>query len=127
MNLIWRFLLVILFSKPQPNTGLFDEGFIPFYVLPTDIDVLLHMNNGRYFSFMDLARIEFMIRFNAFNIFKKNKVYPVIASEMIRFKKSIKLFQKFIITTKIIGWDDKFFYIRHYFKCDKELYALAIV
>lgn len=127
MNLIWRFIWVILFSRFASKLGLFDECTITFRVLPTDIDVLTHMNNGRYFSLLDLARIDCMIRNNAFHTFKQHKIYPVVASEMIRFKKSLRLFQRFEITTRIIGWDDKFFYIAHYFKTHGEICALALV
>ena len=109
MNLIWRLLWTILFSRFSKPLGLFDEGSTTFCVLFTDVDVLLHMNNGRYFSLMDLARINFMIRNKAFYTLKKHRIYPVVASEMIRFKKSLNLFQYFQLTTRIIGWDENSF------------------
>lgn len=127
MNLFWCFLWTILFSRFYSPTGILSKSTITFCVLPTDIDVLMHMNNGRYFSFLDLARINLMIRNNVFSILKKNGIYPVVASEMIRFKKSLNLFQRFQITTQIIGWDDTFFYIAHQFKRKKELSALCLV
>jgi acyl-CoA thioesterase FadM len=127
VNLIWRFIWTLLFSRFSSPVGFFDEGTTDYVVLPTDIDVLKHMNNGRYFSLMDLARIEFMIRNKFYYKLKQYKIYPVIASEMIRFKKSLLLFQRFQLTTRILGWDDKFFYIIHYFKKDNEVYALSVI
>lgn len=127
MNLIWRFLWIILFSRFDSPTGILNKSIITFLVLPTDIDVLMHMNNGRYFSLLDLARINLMIRNNVFSNLKKQGIYPVVASEMIRFKKSLNLFQRFQITTQIIGWDETFFYIAHQFKVKNELYALCLV
>src|SRR5690348_8261743 len=100
MNLFWRFLRIILFSRFSSHLGLFDESSIFFRVLPTDIDVLMHMNNGRYLSLLDLARVDFMIRNKVFPILKQHKIYPVVASEMIRFKKSIGLFKRFEVSTR---------------------------
>lgn len=127
MNLMWRFLWTILFSRFSSTVELFDEGSTNFRVLPTDVDVLLHMNNGRYFSLMDLARINIMIRNKVFYTLKKHKIYPVVASEMIRFRKSLNLFQRFQLSTHILGWDEKFFYIKHHFKYKGVEYAMSLV
>lgn len=127
MNLIWRFLWVLLFSRFSPKTDLFSENITSFRVLPTDIDVLMHMNNGRYLSLMDLGRIDFMIRCGVFPRLKKNKIYPVVASEMIRFRKSLSLFQRFDIVTKVLGWDSKYFYLVQYFQVKQDIYAMALV
>lgn len=127
MNLFWRFLWVLLFSRFRKKTPLLEETSIQFRVLPTDIDILFHMNNGRYFSFMDLARMDFAIRCGTYQVTSKNKIYPVVASEMIRFKKSIKLFRAFKVSTQLIGWDEKFIYLAQHFKCAHEEYALGLV
>lgn len=127
MNLIWRFLWVLFFSRFSSKITLFSENITSFRVLPTDIDVLMHMNNGRYLSLMDLGRIDFMIRCGVFPQLKKNKIYPVVASEMIRFRKSLSLFQRFDIVTKILGWDNKYFYLAQYFQVKQDIYAMALV
>src|SRR5438105_6905615 len=100
MNLIWRFIWILIISKFQPPTDLFSINSTTFRVLPTDVDVLLHINNGRYFSLMDIARINVMIRSNMMRILQKHKIYGVVASEMMRFKKSIRLFQRFTLTSE---------------------------
>lgn len=127
MILLWRGLLTFFFSTLAFKSELFKETRISFRVLPTDVDILWHMNNGRYLSMMDLGRLNFMIRTNFFKVLSKYKIYPVIASEMIRFKKSLGFFQKYTLTTQLLGWDDKFFYIKHFFKVREEIYALAVV
>lgn len=127
MNLLWRFLLVFFISRFHTKLSLFDEGKIAFHVLPTDIDLLMHMNNGRYFSFMDLARLNFMRRNNAFSQFSKHQIYPVITAEMIRFKKSIHLLQRFVISSRMLGWDDKCFYVAHDFRVNNKICAVSVV
>lgn len=127
MNLIWRFFWVILFSRFEKPLNILDESSITFRVLPTDVDLLMHMNNGRYFSLLDLARINLISRSGVLARLEKNRIYPVVASEMIRFRKSLRLFQRFEISTKIIGWDEMFYYIIHHFKVGNDVYALCIV
>lgn len=127
MNLFWRSLFVFFFSKFSPACDIFTETTIKLRVLPTDIDVLWHMNNGRYLSIMDLGRINLMVRTKFTKLLAQHGLYPVIASEMIRFKQSIGFMQKYILTTKILGWDTKFFYVEHSFKMKEKLCALAIV
>jgi acyl-CoA thioesterase FadM len=127
MNLLWRYLWVIFFSRFESKLDVLDECSTTFRVLPTDVDILLHMNNGRYFSFMDLSRTNYSVRSGLHQRFLKHKIYPVIASEMIRFKKSIDLFQSFEITCRLIGWDEKFIYMIQYFKQKNKIHAMGII
>lgn len=92
----------------------------PFRVWPTDLDVLLHMNNGKYFSLMDIARTDLMIRAKTLKILSSKGIYPVVASESIKFKKSLNPFKKFEIQTQVLGWDDKNFYLKQDFKVNKK-------
>lgn len=127
MNLIWRLLRILIFSRFATKLGIFDQSKTFFRVWPTDLDPLMHMNNGKYFSLMDLSRLDFMIRSNTLPILKKNKIYPVIASEMMRFRKSLQPFQRFALTSRLLGWDDKFIYLEQFFIYKKEIYALSLV
>ena len=127
MNLIWRFLLTIITAYFHPQLAILDESRKSFRVLPTDIDLMLHMNNGRYFSFLDLARLDYIIRCNLQTEMSKHKIYSVVASEMIRFRKSIDLFKCFEVRTKILGWDERFLYIAHHIMRDDTIHALALV
>jgi YbgC/YbaW family acyl-CoA thioester hydrolase len=98
-----------------------------FRVWLTDLDVLMHMNNGKYFSLMDLARVDLMGRAGALKTLSKKGIYPVVASETMKFKKSLKLFQKFTIKTQVIGWDERNFFLEQQFLSQKKLVSLAYV
>lgn len=127
MNKFFRLLHIILFSKyrrPVDITGLCKT---PFRVWLNDLDVLRHMNNGVYLSLQDLARVDYMTRAGAAKIISEKGWYPVVASEMIRFKKSLKLFQKFEITTQLISWDDKYLYLEHQFLSGGKLIAIGMI
>ena len=107
--------------------GFLETSIIKLKVWPLDLDILFHMNNGVYLSLMDLGRTDLTIRSGFFKILQKHSIYPVLGSEIIRFRKSLKLFQSFQIHTDLIYWDEKYFYLQQRFFSKDELYASAIV
>jgi acyl-CoA thioesterase FadM len=104
-----------------------DKAETSFRVWPTDLDILMHMNNGKYLSLMDLGRIDLMQRCGAAKVLKANKIFPVVAAETIHFRKSLKLFNSFIIESQLLAWDEKDFYLEQQFIRDGEVYARALV
>ncbi len=87
-------------------------------VWPNDLDIFLHVNNGVYLTMMDLGRTDMMLRSGIFQPIRKKGWYPVVAAETIRFQRSLKLFQKFSITTEVVGWDEKSIYMQQVFHCN---------
>ncbi|WP_413583319.1 acyl-CoA thioesterase [Bdellovibrio sp. HCB288] len=127
MNLIFRLIYTMLISRFRSKVGALDECKTPYRCWPTDCDVLGHINNGVYFSMQDLARIDYMIRMGAAPKFSANGWYPVVVAERMRFKKSIKPFQKFQISTRLVHWDDKYTYIEHKFLVKGEPVAWGMI
>lgn len=97
-----------------------------FRTLLTDIDVLGHMNNGVYFSIMDLGRIDLMIRSGVWGKLRAHGMYPVMVNETISFRKSLDLGQKFVLETRLAGLDDKAIYTEQRFVVNGEIYAKAM-
>jgi acyl-CoA thioesterase FadM len=95
--------------------------------LPTDIDLLRHMNNGRYLSLFDLGRWDMTTRTGLGDAFRENGWYAVVANETITFRKSLELFTRFDIETRWIGHDERALYIEHRAVVDGEVYARAVV
>lgn len=131
MNVIWRTLLVILRARLRLRRGTrldaASVGTIRLTTLPTDIDVLRHMNNGRYLSLFDLGRWDHLIRTGLFAAMKKRGWYAVVSSETITFRKSLQLWQRFEVQSRFIGHDDKAVFLEHRAVVDGEIYARAIV
>ena len=96
-------------------------------VMPTDLDLLWHVNNGVYFSFMDFGRWDMIFRNGTYDLSMKNGWYSVVAGETIKFKKSLQLWDKFEIETQIMGHDDKYFFIRQKFLKKGDLMATGLV
>lgn len=131
VNVIWRTLLVILGARRRVRQGKTLEpaavGTIRLTTLPTDIDILRHMNNGRYLSLFDLGRWDLLIRTGLFDAMKERGWYAVVSSETITFRKSLQLWQKFEVQSRFIGHDDKAVFMEHRAVVDGEIYARAIV
>lgn len=127
MNLFFRFFWFTLISFFKPAMGPLDECSTKLRVWVNDIDIYLHMNNGRYLTIMDIGRTELIVRTGLFKKLFAHKIYPVVASEMIRFNRSIDAFQGYELKTRILGWDDKYFYLVQKFIRKESLCAQAVV
>lgn len=131
MNVIWRTLLVILRARRRARRGKTLDptavGTIRLTTLPTDIDILRHMNNGRYLSLFDLGRWDLLIRTGLFGAMKDQGWYAVVSSETVTFRKSLELWQRFEVQSRFIGHDEKALFMEHRAVVDGEVYARAIV
>jgi acyl-CoA thioesterase FadM len=131
VNVIWRTLLVMLRARRRVRRGKTLEtaavGSIRVTTLPTDIDLLGHMNNGRYLSLFDLGRWDQLIRTGLFDGMKERGWYGVVSSETITFRKSLQLWQRFEVQSRFIGHDDKALYLEHRAVVKGEIYARAII
>ena len=76
---------------------------------------------------MDLGRTDLTLRSGFYKVLTQNKIYPVLGSEVIRFRKSLQLFQAFEIHTDLLYWDEKYFYLQQRFVVKGDVYASAIV
>ena len=128
MNLVFRFfsLIVSRFICRQP-LDLRDVSRLQMRVWPVDLDFVGHMNNGRYLSIMDLGRIDLMLRANYFWPLFREGVYPVVVSEAIRFRRSLRPFQKFHLDTQLVGIDEKHFFIKQVFFVGDQVMAEGVV
>jgi len=127
MHLFIRTFLRILVSLRRPRTSLWAASSMPMRVWPTDVDVALHINNGVYFSLMDLGRIDLMLRAGAWQRMLRRRWSMVVAMETITFRKSLKLWQRYSMETRIAGMDGRAMYFEQRMVCDGEIYATATV
>ena len=124
--MIFRTLLQLLLSRRRSRLDVHDVGRMPLRVLPTDLDILGHMNNGVYFSIMDLGRMDLMIRSGMWPKLRAKGYYPVMANESCTFRKSLQPWQRFDLETRIVGYDARAVYVEQRFVVDGEIYASAM-
>jgi acyl-CoA thioesterase FadM len=125
MHLLLRTLLLLFTSSRRPSLSIWDTSSLPMRVLPTDIDIAMHVNNGMYFSLMDLGRFDLMARSGTWKKMRRRGWSPVAAGETIAFRKSLQLWQRYTIESRIIGLDAKAIYFEQRMVVDGEIYARA--
>ena len=74
MNLLLRLLRVLIAARFRGRIDVLDESVLNLVVWPTDLDLNLHMNNGRYLSVMDLGRIDHVARTGLQRLIVRNQI-----------------------------------------------------
>jgi YbgC/YbaW family acyl-CoA thioester hydrolase len=127
MNLIFRLLLIIWRASRASKLKPLDTSEVQFRVLPNDLDIFMHMNNGRYLTLMDLGRTDLLVRSGFFAEARKRGWYPVVGIATIEYKKSLELFDRYTLKTRLISWDDRWFYLEQQFIKGDRVAASATV
>ncbi|HZH52034.1 MAG TPA: thioesterase family protein [Microvirga sp.] len=105
MNLWLRVLHLILASFFRPRLDpVRDVSRLSFRVWPHDLDTSMHLNNGRYWTLMDLGRTDIMIRSGLWRPILRNGWVPVVGAGQIRFRRELRPFQAFTLETRIVTW-----------------------
>lgn len=125
MLLLFRFLFAILRSFLRPRIGPLDESVVRFTVLPQDCDLNLHLNAGRFVSFMDVARVELLGRMRLLRKILQRGWRPVMGGCAVRYRRSVMPFERFDVRTRVVGWDDKWFYVEHVVEKDGNFCAIG--
>lgn len=127
MHLLLRTLLLLITSRRRTPLSVWETSSLPLRVLPTDIDLAMHVNNGMYFSLMDLGRFDLMVRAGAWDRMRARGWSPVVNLETITFRKSLTLWQRYTVESRIIGFDEKAMFFEQRMVADGEIYARAYI
>ena len=96
-------------------------------VWPNDLDFNGHVNNGRYLALADIGRVHWFVRTGVLRVARRNKALPIIGDAIAKFRQDLKLFQRFEIHTRLIGWDRKWGFLEHRFvRTDRVIGVVAI-
>ncbi len=76
---------------------------------------------------MDLGRVYLSAQLGVAKLFYKEKWSGVINAIELTFIRPIKPFQKFKLVTRLIAWDDKYYYFEQKFFAGRTLCAIALV
>ncbi|HEX5727441.1 MAG TPA: thioesterase family protein [Longimicrobiaceae bacterium] len=127
MNLVFRLLAVVVGACFRPRLRPLEESVLTFRVLPNDLDANLHMNNGRYLTLMDLGRVDMMLRLGVLRELFRRRWSPVVGSATVRFRRALAPFQRYELRTRILCWDDRWFFMEQRFTRGGELVAVGVV
>lgn len=82
-------------------------------VLPHDLDTNLHLNNGRYLQWADVARIEWVLRTGILAAVLGQGWKPVLGAATVQFRRELRLWDQAKLSTSVAGWDDRWIFLEH--------------
>ncbi|MBC7842817.1 MAG: acyl-CoA thioesterase [Gemmatimonadaceae bacterium] len=127
MNLWFRMLWLWLAGRSRSAVPVLGPCTTPFRVGLFDLDLFRHVNNGRYFTIMDLARVDMMRRSGLLTKLNAAGFFPVVVTESMVFRKSLNWRQRFEIETQVVAWDEKSLTVTQRFRVGGDEYATALV
>ena len=110
----------LLKNQKHPIT-ISDES--TFRVMPWHLDLNGHMNNANYFHFCNQARLKFLARSGVLRFVISKRYIPVIKSNKLSYKRSLKLGHSFRIQTVIDSYSDHEIILKHIFSSRGMKYA----
>ena len=82
MNLYFRLILIIIDSFFKPKIDFDRELSLNLRVMPNDLDLNSHLNNGRYLTLLDLASIALFLRSGIFKRLFSPASNPLLAGRL---------------------------------------------
>jgi acyl-CoA thioesterase FadM len=113
--------------RPLPPLAVLEPDQLSLRVWPHDIDINLHMNNARYLSVMDYARTHLLARTGLLTHVVRSRWRPVVGAVWITYRRSLPLLSTFSIASRLICWDERWFYIEQIFTARDGLAAIGWV
>lgn len=124
LRLLWLFIRMRWLPKQADPLA---ASTFTMRVMPNDLDIYLHVNNGRYLTLMDLGRMHLMAVTGLLKPLQQRRWAPLLGSIKVHFIRSLRLFEKFKLTTQVIYWDEKWIYIEQKIFKGEELRVTALM
>jgi acyl-CoA thioesterase FadM len=113
--------------KPLPSIGTFESDILSLRVWPNDIDFNFHLNNARHLSVMDYGRIHLLARGGVLKPILKARWSPVVGAVWITYRRSLPIWARYQLSTRLVCWDNRWFYMEQIFTGDEGLVAVGWV
>ncbi|XP_053674900.1 protein THEM6 [Anopheles nili] len=109
-------LCVVTARYLKKRMHILDTGTVLGFCLTNDIDTLLyHMNNARYLREIDFARVDFYERTSLYRTIRSKGGSVVQGATTIRYRRFIRPFTRFTISSRIVYWDNQSIFMEHRF------------
>ena len=108
---IFRLAKELLKHRKPDGMGLFDTHVSHHICWPWDLDIWMELNNGRTLTLYDLGRVPTGNRMGLSKALMANKWGMAVAGASVRYRKRVTAFQRIEMRTRMVGWDERFFYI----------------
>ncbi len=107
----FRMAKELFVHRKAPALDLTDAHVSHHICWPWDLDFWFELNNGRTLTLYDLGRIPLARRLGLIKALKDNKWGLTVAGVSVRYRARIRVFQKFEIHSRALGWDERFLYL----------------
>jgi acyl-CoA thioesterase FadM len=115
MNLYLRLLWTMLRSWRLPRLRIGETLERRLRVMPNDMDVNGHMNNGRYLTVVDLMLVEYFVRTGFASVLLRKGWRPMSGGSFITYRRGLKPFQTYSLRFRLDACDDHWNYMRFEF------------
>lgn len=116
MNLYIRLFFAICRGLLKRRIELGETILRTYRVLPNDIDINGHMNNGRYTTVVDLLLMEALLRSKLLLPALKRGWIPAMGGNIVSYRKQLRLFEKYSVSFKMCSWNEKWTFFEYEFR-----------
>ena len=121
------FLVLRQAIKPLPRMAALETDALRLRVWPNDVDFNFHLNNARYLSVMDYGRVRLLARAGLLKPAIQARWTPVVGGVWITYRRSLGLWAHYQLATRLVGWDERWFYFEQTFTGSEGLVAVGWV
>ncbi len=123
MNLYLRLLWAVLRGWRLPRLQVGQTLERTLTVLPNDIDINGHMNNGRYLTVIDLMLIEYFARTGFAAALLRNRWRPMAGGSFVTYRRGLQPLQRYVVRFRLDASDHAWNYMRFEFSRDGKVCA----
>lgn len=115
MNLYLRLLWTLMRSWRLPAIRFGDVIERRLRVLPNDLDVNGHMNNGRYLTLVDLMLVETFVRSGFAQVMLRHGWRPMAGGSFITYRRGLQPLQAYSMRCRFTAGDSRWNYLHFEF------------
>ncbi|SEJ26602.1 Acyl-CoA thioesterase FadM [Variovorax sp. OK605] len=115
MNLYLRLLMTLLRAWRAPRLVPGDTLERQLRVLPNDLDINGHMNNGRYLTIIDLMLVEYFVRTGFASTMLRQGWRPMSGGSLISYRRGLSPLQAYTLRFRLDATDQHWNYMRFEF------------
>ena len=109
-----RLFGILTKAKFGDSLNLDDESVLRMRVFIGDIDIYPELNNGRHLTMMDMGRMDLAQRTGLLQTVHEQKWGFAVSGASIRYRHRLKAFKRFLLHTRIVATDERWFYFHQY-------------
>ncbi len=120
-----RFFLTIFKCFVSPTRDLLDSFEVSFWAIPLVDTDFSRLFTQTYSSYMAICRWNFVFNSRFRNVALKKGWVPITTAETIEYRKSIKAFDRVLVKTRLLYWNEKRFFLEQTFWVRDNIHAVC--